>query len=182
MLVCPLSLEDMIIQWVGGFPNKGSKKAWEATFFATVWSIWLGQNRKVFQDISISILDVLELIKLRALSWVIPKADSHPFHVWCWFNSISLWNHVSKVKAPVFPKRMEWSHLEEGWFKFNVDGSAFGKPGPAGFGGVCCDEKGCFVGVFSGYVGILDSNIAEFLAIHKAFVIFSILSGLVRNS
>lgn len=46
--VCPHSLEDMLIQWLGGFHNNGSKKAWEAVFFATMWSIWLGRNRKVF--------------------------------------------------------------------------------------------------------------------------------------
>lgn len=92
--VCPNSLEDMIIQWVGGFHRRGSKKAWEAVFFATMWSIWLGRNRKIFQNVSISIPEIVELIKLRSLAWIHPFAASHPFNTWCWFNFISLWKNA----------------------------------------------------------------------------------------
>ena len=58
-------------------------------------------------------------------------------------------------------------------FKFNVDGSARGKPGPAGTGGVLRDFKGKVICLFSFYVGISDSNAAELMAIHKAMEICS---------
>lgn len=34
-----------------------------------------------------------------------------------------------------------WSKLEIGFFKFNVDGAARGKPGLIGIGGVVCDDS-----------------------------------------
>ncbi|KAK3219243.1 hypothetical protein Dsin_013213 [Dipteronia sinensis] len=52
--------------------------------------------------------------------------------------------------------------------KFNVDGSARGNPGNAGIGGVLIDNTGKVLGLFSEHVGILDSNSAEILAIHRA--------------
>ncbi|KAK3231064.1 hypothetical protein Dsin_002945 [Dipteronia sinensis] len=52
--------------------------------------------------------------------------------------------------------------------KFNVDGSAIGKPGPAGVGGVLRDSNGKVLCMFSLFVGNQDSNSAEVLAIEKA--------------
>ena len=52
--------------------------------------------------------------------------------------------------------------------KFNVDGSARGKPGPAGIGGVLRISDGKILCLFSTYVGIKDSNTAEILALHRA--------------
>ncbi|KAK2660971.1 hypothetical protein Ddye_007504 [Dipteronia dyeriana] len=47
-------------------------------------------------------------------------------------------------------------------------GSARGKPGPAGIGGVLRNSTGTIICLFSLFVGIQDSNTAEILAIHKA--------------
>jgi ribonuclease HI len=52
-------------------------------------------------------------------------------------------------------------------FKWNVDGSSLGKPGPSGIGGVLRNHHGHLLGMFSVLVGILDSNIAELRAIVK---------------
>ena len=51
---------------------------------------------------------------------------------------------------------------------FNVDGSSRGKPGPTGMGGVLRDSKGKVICLFSEFLGILDSNAAEVMAIRKA--------------
>ncbi|XVE98368.1 hypothetical protein REPUB_Repub03eG0100400 [Reevesia pubescens] len=50
---------------------------------------------------------------------------------------------------------------------FNVDGSAFGKPGPAGIGEVPRDEDGSVKLLFSKSVGSTDSNLAEFLELES---------------
>ena len=51
---------------------------------------------------------------------------------------------------------------------FNIDGSAKGSPGEAGIGGVLRDSRGKVLGLFSSYVGCLDSNSAELFALHRA--------------
>lgn len=52
--------------------------------------------------------------------------------------------------------------------KFNVDGEAKGKPGPAGWWGALRDYKGVILCTFSKNVGIRESNEAEVLAILEA--------------
>jgi ribonuclease HI len=59
-----------------------------------------------------------------------------------------------------------------GVLKFNVDGSSKGKPGHAGMGGILRDSNGHVICVFSSYLGILDSNAAELLAICRALQVF----------
>jgi len=53
-------------------------------------------------------------------------------------------------------------------FKWNVDRSSIGKPGPSGIGGVLRNHHGILLGIFSLSVGILDSNVAELRAVVKA--------------
>ncbi|XWS44905.1 hypothetical protein CRYUN_Cryun15aG0090000 [Craigia yunnanensis] len=56
--------------------------------------------------------------------------------------------------------------------KFNIDGSAFGKPGPTGCGGLLHNEMGSILALFYGPLGIMDSNVAEVMAIKVALGIF----------
>lgn len=46
-----------------------------------------------------------------------------------------------------------------------MDGSARGKPGPAGIGGVPRNDQGNMIAMFAASVGVKDSNEAEFMAI-----------------
>lgn len=55
-----------------------------------------------------------------------------------------------------------------GFFKFNIDEAARGKPGPAGIGGVLRDSDGASSIVFLESVGVRDSNEVVILAIKKA--------------
>ncbi|XVE57145.1 hypothetical protein DITRI_Ditri04bG0068200 [Diplodiscus trichospermus] len=67
-----------------------------------------------------------------------------------------------------------YSSLFEVWnseyssLKINVDGSALGKPGLAGIGGVLRDHLSNVKAFFSKSIGISDSNHAELLAIREA--------------
>ncbi|PWA51835.1 reverse transcriptase [Artemisia annua] len=55
-----------------------------------------------------------------------------------------------------------------GSLKFNVDGVARGKPGPAGIGGLLRKNCGAVVAMFSIPIGVLDSNVVEVMAIKEA--------------
>ena len=46
-----------------------------------------------------------------------------------------------------------------------MDGSAFGKPGTAGVGGVLRDPRGGVKGIFLVNIGLADSNFAELMAV-----------------
>ncbi|GLT95879.1 hypothetical protein SLE2022_135360 [Rubroshorea leprosula] len=53
--------------WNGG---KTVYKAWMAVWFAVVWTLWLGTNDKVFQDLEASADKLFDLIQIRSLHWV----------------------------------------------------------------------------------------------------------------
>ncbi|KAK3231507.1 hypothetical protein Dsin_003388 [Dipteronia sinensis] len=65
--------------------------------------------------------------------------------------------------------------------KFNVVGSARENPGNAGIGGVLRDNLGNVLGLFADHVGILDSNSAEILAIHRGVSLCAQTDSLVGN-
>ena len=66
-----------------------------------------------------------------------------------------------------------WKTLPLGSLKFNVDGSARGKPGPAGIGGILKDCMAATKAVFSRAIGVADLNVAELLAVREALRIFA---------
>ncbi|GKF79652.1 reverse transcriptase, partial [Tanacetum coccineum] len=70
---------------------------------------------------------------------------------------------VCKVERP-----SQWCPPDDGALKFNVDGSAKGKPGFAAIGGLLRNSEGAVVALFSIPVGVMDSNVAEVLAIKEA--------------
>ena len=73
------------------------------------------------------------------------------------------WTNSTNHRAVVV-----WSPPMTNCFKWNVDGSSLGKPGPSGIGGVLQNHHGILLGIFSSPVGILDSNVAELKAVVKA--------------
>ncbi|OMO53991.1 reverse transcriptase [Corchorus capsularis] len=115
--------------------------------------------------------DLLELIKIRLARWSKAKWPGMQYTV------DNFVREPQFVSAPVAKKKScfssMWSKPLKGCLKFNVDGSAYGKPGPAGIGGILRDEAGNSLVVFSKSIGVADSNYAEFVAIREAFIIFS---------
>ncbi|EOY22891.1 Uncharacterized protein TCM_014929 [Theobroma cacao] len=57
--------------------------------------------------------------------------------------------------------------------KFNVDGAANGSPSEAGIGSLLRNEKGEVLIKFSKAIGRGDSNLAKYLGIREAFILFS---------
>ncbi|PWA67678.1 hypothetical protein CTI12_AA315630 [Artemisia annua] len=70
---------------------------------------------------------------------------------------------VHKVERP-----FQWCPPDVGSLKFNVDGSAQGKPGLAGIGGLLRNSEGVVIAQFSIPVGVMDSGGAEVLAMEQA--------------
>lgn len=60
---------------------------------------------------------------------------------------------------------IEWQQPQGDVLKWNVDGTAKGKPGRAGIGGILRNSMGAPICTFSAHIGIRDSNEAEFIAI-----------------
>lgn len=59
--------------------------------------------------------------------------------------------------------------------RFNLDGSTRDKHRPTGCGDVLKDEEGKIRGMFSSFLGLLDSNLAELLAIKTTLHLFSFI-------
>ena len=60
---------------------------------------------------------------------------------------------------------IRWQWPNEGVFKLNVDGSSFGNPGEAGFGGLVRGADGHWIFSFYGSVGFADNLLPELMAI-----------------
>lgn len=75
---------------------------------------------------------------------------------------------LRKVRSVV-----NWPPPPFGALKFNVDGAAIRKSGPAGIGGVLCYHKGEVTLMFSKNAGSKESNEAEIMAVLEALCIFS---------
>ncbi|KAK3175425.1 hypothetical protein Dsin_032739 [Dipteronia sinensis] len=68
-------------------------------------------------------------------------------------------------------KNDKWTPPAFNNLKFNIDGSAKGKPGLAGIGGVLRDHKGRVLCSFSLSIGLQKSNTAKIRAIQKAYAL-----------
>ncbi|XVF14483.1 hypothetical protein REPUB_Repub09cG0063900 [Reevesia pubescens] len=65
-----------------------------------------------------------------------------------------------------------WEAPSHGLLMFNVDGFVLVKPGHGGIGGVLHNDDVVMLLVVFKSIGIIDSNVVEFLTIKKAFTIF----------
>ena len=83
---------------------------------------------------------------------------------------------IKKFRYTPKPRQLltGWQPPSLGDFKWNVDGSSLGKPGLGGAGGVFRDHAGVVRCIFSIPYGIVDSNLAEVIAIRKALEILSL--------
>ena len=125
----------------------------------------------VFNGKLFDMCQIIDIINLRLMHWFQAKWPNNKDSVldFCRFpNVISAPKRMKKIRAA-----LQWSKPPIGFLKFNVDGSAVGKPGPAGIGGVLRDDHENVKIVFSKAVGIMDSNLTELLAVREAFIVFA---------
>ncbi|KAJ4841383.1 hypothetical protein Tsubulata_011552 [Turnera subulata] len=75
----PRSMEDLFTQWFGMAGNARARAQWMAILYATLWSIWLGRNKLVFEHKDVDWEKLFDLILLRSLTWLRAKHPSFPF-------------------------------------------------------------------------------------------------------
>ena len=83
-------------------------------------------------------------------------------------NNLSNWEACLGSGCVKKKHLVTWSPPSPNVLKFNVDGAARGKPGPANIGGILRNYKGDVLFMFSNYIGIKDSNEVAVLAILEA--------------
>ncbi|XVF78436.1 hypothetical protein PTKIN_Ptkin14bG0132900 [Pterospermum kingtungense] len=157
-------------EWIHLLPDSSRNKLWLMSFGVIVWTIWLFRNDMVFKNKQMDLLKIIDLIKYRLAIWAKAKWPHLQLTVMDFIISPNTISMPSNVKAP----RLEaiWAKPLVGTVKFNVDGSAIGKPGPAGIGGVLRNHFGDELIRFSKSVGVAESNEAEYLAIREALILF----------
>ncbi|KAK3226182.1 hypothetical protein Dsin_006044 [Dipteronia sinensis] len=89
---------------------------------------------------------------------------------------------IKPTNAKQTKKEVDWVPHSLDGLKFNVDGSARGKPGPTGMCGVLRDANGKILCIFSLNINTQDSNKAEVLAIHKACELYASKPSLVGKN
>ena len=165
----PKSIVDWFSQWLGLMPSVACKEFWFMLFAVISWIIWLWRNGVVFENKVLEANSLFFMIKSR-LAW------------WCW----AKWPNASKSvdeillnpSSLVSPKKhskvkcsFQWEAPATNWWKFNVDASVLGKPGPAGIGRVLRNDRGIVLAMFSKFAGEMDSNKVELRAIKEAFLL-----------
>ena len=140
------------------------------SFFAIVWSIWLLRNSTIFNGKALDFEEQVDIIKYRLASWFKARWPKSP-------HSISdIVRSPKEISIPTVKKVSKrcsvWEPPPLDFLKFNVDGSAKGKPGAGGIGGVLRDNNAVVKIVFSKSIGIADSNMVELLAVREALKVF----------
>jgi ribonuclease HI len=155
----------MLSQWTYLVYGKFQKKAWLMLFFSVAWSFWLLQNDLIFQQKTPDYDAIFFLIITHLCLWskaIHSDFQNSPSDLLRSADSLIRWSNVQSARIVNI-----WSPSMVNSFKWNVDGSSLGKPGPSGIGGVLRNHYGHLL-VFSIPVGILDSNLAELRDIVKA--------------
>ncbi|KAG5541489.1 hypothetical protein RHGRI_021344 [Rhododendron griersonianum] len=79
--VSPATVKNLFLFW-NGFNFKNLEKAcWQATFFATLWTLWLCRNDKVFNNKTWEVDDILDLVKTRVALWIKGSFNLHHYSV-----------------------------------------------------------------------------------------------------
>ncbi|KAK2661626.1 hypothetical protein Ddye_000200 [Dipteronia dyeriana] len=152
--------------WRGLCPTPRKGRIWNLQFLATMWTIWEMRNDALFRGKEVCVMKVVDMVKFRMVWWYKHYGSGSKESV------DMLLLHLTDLC--VDSKRRN-EQCDEVWIppvgnvlKFNIDGSALGKPGQAGIKGVLRDCRGKVLCMFSFNVDIQNSNTAEVMAIHKA--------------
>ena len=155
-----------LYSWNGMCPSYKHERVWCSLFFAITWTIWECRNQLDFEEKKVEVRQAADLVKFRIVWWFkhIGKGSNEAVELML----LNLKDLCVDQKKSKVSKIVDWIPPDLGYLKFNVDGSAKGKPGPAGMGGVLRNSYGKVLCLFSVHLGTLDSNIAELFAIKKA--------------
>lgn len=143
-----------------------NERAWCFLLYATVWTIWQFRNLLVFEGKDPNLEQAADMVKFRIAWWFKHLNRGSKDSVAALYRNLDcLCMDYKRVKRKSIA---DWIPPMLDSLKFNVDGSSRGKPSPAGIGGVLRDSNGKVLYLFSVFLGIFDSNVAELFAIKKA--------------
>ncbi|KAK3224604.1 hypothetical protein Dsin_004466 [Dipteronia sinensis] len=133
VLSCPNNtLKDWMDGWSGLSPSPRCAKAWCMLFFAVGWTIWEFRNNFIFKRQKSILEQAAYMVKFRVVWWFKFYGSGAQHSV-----SNMMLNVKESCISIAIPRKLSpgvWiPHVGEK-LKFNVDGSARGKPGPAGYG------------------------------------------------
>ena len=115
-------------------------------FLAAIWNIWYARNATVFDNNppnwNIQILHINHLANACFRAFM--ESNKHRIERW-----------------------VRWKPPPDSYIKLNSDGSSFGNPSTAGFGGLLRNADGDWIVGFSGYCGVVDNLCAELLALRR---------------
>lgn len=168
------SLRATLQQWSSPRADPFFKKVWLAVFYIIIWSLWKERNRRIFNNISLSMEKVCDMI-LTILGWWI-KGWGDPFPYSCEDivrNPACLRIGHTKPTAQQTKARLSssWSPPPPSYYKWNVDASMNDTISNSAIGGVLRNENGAFICIFSAPTPPMEINNAEVLAIHRAIQI-----------
>ena len=164
-------LKVMFLAWQQALSDKCSTELWKMSFFAITWSIWLMRNGIMFNGDVFDFEKIIDITKYRLASWFKAKWLDSPHSI---SDIIKFPKDISNSKEKIAVKRnFTWEPSPTEFMKFNVDGSARGKPGAVGIGGVLRDCNAAVKMIFSKSIGVVDSNMAELLVVREALKMFT---------
>uniref|UniRef100_A0A7C8ZX61 Reverse transcriptase zinc-binding domain-containing protein n=1 Tax=Opuntia streptacantha TaxID=393608 RepID=A0A7C8ZX61_OPUST len=81
-ITCPNSIRSFYADWLNQrFANRTRRKLWIATFFATIWSLWMKRNGIIFNQEKLDLNDLLHIIKWRVANWSRAWEENLPYSV-----------------------------------------------------------------------------------------------------
>ncbi|KAK1389254.1 hypothetical protein POM88_017432 [Heracleum sosnowskyi] len=156
------------------FKGPSTRVAWEITWSATMWTIWLCRNQLVFQNTRIKKNELHVLITYRSQLWcqAANLIDDRP--TWK-TNPIGMILSSSKKRlSSLFNANSELIGFIDGAWKISKENKI-----QAGIGGYLKDAKGNLILVFSGPVNASSASECEYRAI--GFLINKIVSSQWRG-
>ncbi|CAN1161710.1 Putative ribonuclease H protein At1g65750 [Linum perenne] len=126
-------------------------------FGLSSWIIWRRRNQRVFEDVTLSVDEVVGQISF-----------------WAQLLSSSWKAHQVGREAPRYARQtllIGWRLGDEGWYTLNTDGSLIPTTSSAAAGGVIRDDQGRFVLAFSSNLGSCSIVRAEIWAILEGMVL-----------
>ncbi|XP_056694952.1 uncharacterized protein [Spinacia oleracea] len=171
----PSNLRDTFNQWA--HPHHGAffKKVWLASFFIIIWTIWKERNNRIFQNSSMSLPQLQDLVLLRLSWWIKGWEDPFPYSPVDVVRSPAClqWTTPRSREATATnpPPLPSWCPPPTMVLKWNVDASFNPILQKSAIGGVLQDSLGHFKCMFSSPIPLMEINAAEVFAIHRAIKI-----------
>ncbi|GLT40728.1 hypothetical protein SLA2020_148410 [Shorea laevis] len=74
--VMPKTCTQALLQhdWAGR-----NQKGWQVVWYATIWSLWLARNQKLFQAKHMSTEEVFQMVQCRSYCWIKSKIEGWSF-------------------------------------------------------------------------------------------------------